>query len=184
MASVTKLEAKVKTLGDLYGDVSKQTTSVAAALSKQGYLANVRAVDSSWSYLRQANVFGALLVTLTRKGGAPFDSETAKSSIASAASSIGLKLALAKDWVVQYSEYVNPVSLVKTGAEGTAEYAQQKKAEYDACIAAGGSPLTCAGAGAGIPKWVWWVGGAFVGLYALNTLTQAKRTFLGGTRRR
>ena len=172
--SVTQFTARVPVSGDLYGDVSKSVLAVAEKLAKAGYGTVGRAIETGKSRITGGPIYEKVEFTLRRQG-APFDGEAAARDLQVAASSIGLKLAIMKDWVIQ---------IVKFAAEvpGTSiDYGLKKKEAYDACIAAGGNALTCAGATAGLPKWVVPVGIGLGILFVLGQIASVKRAFLGGS---
>ena len=171
--SVTQFTARVPVSGDLYGDASKSVLAVAEKLAKAGYGTVGRAIETGKSKWTGGPIYEKVEFTLRRQG-APFDGEAAARDLQQAASSIGLKLSIMKDWVIQ---------IVKFTAEApgtTIDFAAKKKAEYDACIAAGGSALTCGPGTAGLPKWVVPVGIGLAVLFVLGQIASIKRTFLGG----
>ena len=112
--------------------------------------------------------------------GVPFEPEPAQAHILSITSSVGTKLVGIKDWVVKIidvSKDFTPGAVASTSAQ----YFDKKKEAYDACIAAGGSALTCGGATAGLPNWVVPVGIGLAVLFVLGQIVSVKRAFLGGT---
>lgn len=175
MALVTNLKVVTKVTGDLYGDISRSVLAVGSRLNSQGYGVYPR-IDSATNQVTWE----------LKRSGQPFDDQEALKNLSNAVNAIGLRVGNTATWVAQAVAFVATVPITSAkgviAAPGAAlELAKKKKAEYDACIAAGGNALTCSGAVVGIPIWAWWVGGAVAGLYVLNSLTSAKRAFLSGT---
>lgn len=177
MASVTQIKVVTKVTGDIYGDISRSVTSVGARLNSKGYGVYPR-IDSATNKVTWE----------IKRAGQPFEDDKAISDLQAAISAVGLRVGNIATWVVQAVAYVATAPYTSGKAVvavpgAVADAVAAAKARFDDCIAKGGTAVTCAGPSAGIPNWVWWVGGALAGLYVLNSLTQAKRAFLGGTPR-
>mgnify|MGYP001591337133 FL=1 len=170
MAQVTLLEATVPVLswsGYDYGAYAVQN-----ALKAKGYYATVTPRQGSKT----------LYVVLKKSGGGEFDDAKAKSAIQAATSAVGTKLAALKDWLVTTAKAgkenvldLTPSAIAKT----TTDALREQKAEYDACIAKGGSALTCGPGVVGLPKWIVPAGIGLALLLLVGQVASIKRSFSG-----
>ena len=175
MAQVVSFTAVVPVKGDLYGDVTRSIFSVVDQLTKKGWLATGRGIETSTRF--GSPVYGKVEFTLRKKGKDPFEDSAAQNAITSAASSIGLKLGILKDWVVQSLSFAKDIP--KTTVTATMDLAARKKAEYDLCIAKGGNPITCAGGSIGLPSWVFPAALGLGALLLIGQVASIKRSFSG-----
>lgn len=183
MGAVTQYVATIPVSGDVHGDISYSVTKVAEKLTALGYGAIGRAIQTSTGW-GGSPIYGKVQFTLRRQGK-PFEEAHAQRDLNAVAGSIGLKLGGLATWALSVVKFTSEAP--GTSAQGVVDAAQavgeklsEAQQRYKDCIAKGGTALTCAGPSAGIPSWVWWVGGAAVGLYVLNSVVAAKKTFLGG----
>ena len=161
---VTQYVARIPVSGDLYGDISRSILAVANTLTAKGYGAAGRGIQTGTRY-GGAPVYGKAEFTLRRKGAA-FSAGDATRDLQAAASSVGLKLALLKDWVTQVVKFV--AEAPGTSAQAVADKAAAYQRALAECKAKGG--WFCVLQAVGIPAWATPLAIAGVGVVALGIL--------------